>query len=103
MQSFPAWPERWVGVLAAIEIGILLFMGIIGNPHAGEPDWFAAFPSVAGHVLAATALPFWCALRFIDLLTGGPRRRLMARARASASGSPSGQPPEWRWTLHRGP
>jgi hypothetical protein len=80
-QPIPA-PEVIVIVVGAVEIGAILFVGIVGNPHAFEPGWATAGASVMAHVLPATLLPLWAFVRFFDWLGGGPRRRLMARSAA---------------------
>lgn len=70
----PAWPEKIIGFLAAFELVVLLFLGLVGNKHAGSAEWFSAAKEL-WRFPVFTLLPPWAIMRLIDFMTGGPARR----------------------------
>ena len=70
----PAWPEKTVAVLFAIELALILMVGIT-SPGALSPGWIMAFFGIVSRICGFTCLPLWLVLRVIDLISGGPQRR----------------------------
>lgn len=70
------WADKLALGLFAVVAAYLLFIGSIGpNPNAGSADWFGAYAEILWIFARKVFLPLWLALRVIDFLLGGPRRR----------------------------
>lgn len=69
----PAWPEKIVLFLLALEIAALALLGAT-SPTAGTDAWFLAAPSML-RIPVITLLPVWGVLRSLDWIVGGPAKR----------------------------
>lgn len=70
-----AWPEKAIVVIAIAFGLVLLGFGAVLNGASATYGWVDAAFQIEAHLAKIVLLPLWIALRVVDLLSGGPKRR----------------------------